>query len=176
MSRRTIHNYDGRPVDAQVVRKALEASLRAPNHKLTNPWRYTLVGPQTRSALVELAVEVKNEKRPLSPSQEKVLRRKYEDCPQLVFVSQRLHEDPKVRKEDYAAIASALMIASLVLWEHGLGTKWSTGAITWSQKTYDLLKIDQDQEEIVGMFWIGYPAMTPDPPRKPLEEVLRTTD
>jgi hypothetical protein len=48
--------------------------------------------------------------------------------------------------------------------------------MTTHERTYQLLELDENKEEIVGFVWIGEPAETPDTPRLSLDEVLRTTD
>ena len=50
-SRRTVHKLQPGPVPAAIVDKAFEAAHWAPNHKLTLPWRFTVIGPEARSAL-----------------------------------------------------------------------------------------------------------------------------
>ena len=54
-TRRTIHEYQPGPVAPELVYRLLEAGIWAPNHKLTQPWWFIHVGPETRSRLAELA-------------------------------------------------------------------------------------------------------------------------
>ena len=51
ISRRTIHSYRPEAIEEEVVQRALRAAHHAPNHKLTWPWRFTRVGPETRADL-----------------------------------------------------------------------------------------------------------------------------
>ena len=168
--RRTIHLYEDRPLPEGLLREALEACLRAPNHKLTNPWRFTRVGPETRAKLVDLGVELKGE---LSERTEAKVRDKLGSSAELVVVSQVRVADDFRRREDFGAIACAIQNLSLALWSEGVGSKWSTGGLTRHERTYELLGIDPEAEEIVGFVWIGYPRTVPDPPRRALDEVYR---
>ena len=52
--RRTIHSYSDKLVDEKRVLEALHSALFAPNHKLTFPWHFTLVGKQTRTLLTQV--------------------------------------------------------------------------------------------------------------------------
>ncbi len=177
LNRRTIHEYRDEPISEEAVQRALQAALRAPNHKLTNPWRFTRVGPRGRAELVRLGVELKAAKKgSLTDEQRDYYRQKFANPAELVVVSQVLDADPFRRREDYAAIACAVQNFLLSLWAEGIGSKWSTGGITTDERTYELLQIDADTEEIVGFLWAGVPAETPNPPRRPLEAVLRTTE
>lgn len=175
LNRRTIHHYKPQPIAEAAIERALEAAIRAPNHKLTNPWRFTRVGPRVREQLVELGIELKGQKKELTPKYEKTLREKYGNPAELVVVSQILDDDPFRRKEDYAATACAIQNFCLSLWAEKIGSKWSTGSMTRDERTYEMLDIDPDVEEIVAFVWVGIPDEIPDPPRQPLDEVVRTT-
>lgn len=53
-ARRSVTAYKEQEVSAEVVRRALEAAIHAPNHFLTEPWRFYLAGKETRAKLVAL--------------------------------------------------------------------------------------------------------------------------
>jgi len=75
--------------------------------------------------------------------------------------------------EDYAAVCCAIQNFSLVLWDAGVGMKWSTGIITRDQRFYELLGIDKNQETIVALIPYGYPKAVPEPRKRlPVEKVL----
>ena len=56
--RRTIDLFEPEPVGTEVLRDAIEVARWAPNHRLTEPWRFYLMGPVTRAAIIDLAVEL----------------------------------------------------------------------------------------------------------------------
>ncbi len=176
LTRRTIHDYRPDPIADGAIERALQAAIRAPNHKLTNPWRFTRVGPQLRPKLTELGVELKCAKKDeVKPEYREYLREKYGNPAALVVVSQVLDDDPFRRREDYAATACAIENFCLSLWGEKIGSKWSTGSMTRHPSTYEMLGIDADEEEIIAFVWAGHPKEVPDPPRDPLEKVVRTT-
>lgn len=178
LSRRTVHRYRTESIPDGAIERALEAAVAAPNHKLSNPWRFTRVGPQGRQAIENLYVRLKREsKGELTDQQEKAYRKKVGDPPELVVPSQVLVDDDFQRKEDYAAVACAIQNFMLSLRGEGVFAKWTTGSITRHPETYELLGIEADEQEIVGFIWIGYPREdrldNEKPPRKPLDEVTR---
>ncbi len=177
LERRTVHRYSPEPIPEGAVERALEAAVAAPNHKLTNPWRFTRVGPEGRQAIEDLYVELKSQDRDLSEADEQNYRNKVGNPPQLVVPSQVLVDDAFTRREDYAAVACAIENLMLSLRGEGVFSKWTTGSITRHPDTYELLGIDPDDEEIVGFVWIGYPREDhrdlAKPGRRPLEEVVR---
>jgi nitroreductase len=177
-SRTTIHRFSEEPVDDAIVERALEAAVAAPNHKLTNPWRFTRIGDETQASITELYLDLKREsKGELSDHQVREYRQKIGGPPVVIAVSQVLDDDPFRRKEDYAAVACAIQNLMLSMFNDGIHTKWSTGSVTRHDETYRMLGIDPDRQEIVGFVFAGRPREdhrdTQKPGRKPLSEVVR---
>lgn len=177
-TRTTIHRFSEEPVDENSIDRALEAAVAAPNHKLTNPWRFTRIGNETQQSITELYLELKREsKGSLTDEQVREYRQKIGGPPVVIAVSQVLDDDAFRRKEDYAAVACATQNLMLSLWSDGISSKWSTGSVTRHQETYRMLDIDADREEIVGFIFAGFPRDdhrdTQKPPREPLEDVVR---
>ena len=57
-SRRTIHDFRGEPAPPELARRALDLARWAPNHHLTEPWRFYLLGPETAAAIARLNAEI----------------------------------------------------------------------------------------------------------------------
>lgn len=179
LSRRTIYAFEDRPVPGEALLRALEAARWAPNHKLTEPWRFSVLGAETRAALGEVAARLGRDKaKGLSPEEtERQVKRateKVTKVPALVVVSQvRTPNDALRAREDYAAVACAIHNLVLSLWSEGVGCQWGTGGVTRDPETYRLLGIDPEAEEIVGLIKAGYPERVPPARRRPLEDVVR---
>lgn len=174
-TRRTVHDYASDPVDEDALMRALKAALAAPNHRMTEPWRFVRVGPRTRVQLADLAVFAKAQKGPLTEAAAARVRARVMTPPELVVVIQMRSDDPTISREDYAAVACAIQNLSLSLWASGIGAKWSTGSVTSLRQTYELLGVDPLTAEICGFVWIGRPAFeTPKARRrKAIGELLR---
>ncbi|MDX1531234.1 MAG: nitroreductase [Rhodothermales bacterium] len=169
-SRRTIHLFDPeRPPDAPVLR-ALELARWAPNHRLTEPWRFYLLGPETAARVVDLNARLVAERRGAAAGRAK--RERWGAIPGWLALTCRTSDDPLRAREDYAACACALQNLQLYLWSEGIGTKWTTGPVTRADAFYRLLGIDREAEAVVGLVWYGYAADVPAPPRRPLDDVL----
>ena len=173
--RRTIHEYLDAPLPKETLHRALAAAQMAPCHKLTWPWRFIQVGPQTRARLTELTIEVKGQKRTMTPELEERIRRRTTRPAVLLAVAQVRSIKPKQAQEDYAAIAMAIQNLSLSLERDGFGSKWSTGAVTTHPNTYAMLQLDPSAFELVGFIWAGKAAAVPEPPKRPaLADIFRT--
>lgn len=173
LTRRTIHDYTDSPLPEGALSRALEAARWAPNHKLTNPWRFTILGPQARADIAALAVSLKCPDRAEDDPVALKVREKFLNPAALIVVSQVVDEDPARAMEDYAAIACALQNMSLALHAEGVGTKWSSGAITTHDRTRELAQLPE-AERCVGFMWVGYAQREPrQPPRLELEQIVR---
>lgn len=191
LQRRTIKDFRPEPVPADLLERALGAGLWAQNHKLTQPWRFTLLEAETHRRLAEAFAEAQAAAVAVTTAtaedglarREQVRREaaaKLLSKPCVVAVSQRLEGEgggggnPTQRREDYAAVACAVQNVQLAAWAEGLGMQWSSGKIIALAQTYETLKMDPAREELVGLLFFGYPAKVPPAPaRKPLAEVLR---
>lgn len=177
--RRSVHQFEDRPVEPKVVLELLETAVWAPNHRMTQPWRFVLtVGEgRKRIARVMAAVRTRNERDPerIRETEEKIFRNIL-GIPAFLTVIVREHPHPVVRMEDYAAACCVIHNFSLLAWEKGIGMVW---------ETYDWL-YDPDfraafgvkaGESIVGNLHLGYPARVPPPqPRIPAAERLTVFD
>jgi nitroreductase len=180
LNRRTIKDFKPDPVPDTVLERALGAGLWAQNHRLTQPWRFVVLGPQTQRALAEAGADAQLQS--LRADTDAATRAKVRadavqklmSKPRLVVVSSLLSGDAFQRREDYAATCCAIQNIQLAAWSEGLGMQWSTSKQTQQPQTYDLLAINPAAEEIVGFLYFGYPALVPTPaPRKPLAAVMR---
>lgn len=177
LDRRTIHDYRPEPLPEGALERAITAAMAAPNHRMTEPWRFVRVGPQARAALLDISAALKGGPESLGESGMKKLRAKMVDPAELLVVCQVRHDKAEIAREDYAAVACAVQNVMLSLWSEGLGSKWSTGAVTTDERTYQALGVDPAQEQIVGFLWAGQAAQLDVPKprrRRSLEDVLRS--
>lgn len=177
-SRRTIYKFEDREVPEAALSRALEAACWAPNHKRTEPWRFVVVGPETRARLGAVAARLAVAKAGdvSSDERERQVQRataKLTDLPCLVVMTTaKSPSDPLREKEDYAACACAAQNLQLSLWAEGIGCQWGTGGPTRDDESYAILGIDKQAEEIIGFFKVGYPKEVPSIGRRPLDDVV----
>jgi nitroreductase len=166
--RRTVDRFlpDAPPQD--VLDTALDLARWAPNHKLTEPWRFYLLGPDTVSGVVSLNARLVADSKGAEAGEMK--RRKWSAIPGWFVLSCVQDDDALRRREDYAACCCAAQNIMLYLWSRGVGSKWTTGAVTRDDAFYRLLGIDPALEEVVGLFWYGYPAGEPQSLREPVSQ------
>jgi len=167
--RRTVQSFLPTPPPPELIWQAIELARWAPNHKLTEPWRFHVLGPETARAIVELnAMQTSASK---GPDAAELKRRKWSQIPGWLVVTLRKHSDPFRHEENYAAVCCAIQNLMLFLWSEGVGTKWATGEVTRSAEFAQLLGIHSDQEQVVGLIWYGSAAQVPAATRTPVSEI-----
>ena len=169
-SRRTVHLFEPDTPPEEVILRGLDLARWAPNPRLTEPWRFHLLGPETAAAVVELNAELVAAERGASAAEAK--RKRWGAIPGWLVVTCRTSADAMRAREDYAACCCAIQNLQLYLWSAGLGMKWTTGPVTRMPEFYDLLGLAPERETVVGLLWYGYAAAVPETQRRPLDAVL----
>jgi nitroreductase len=167
--RRTIHDFRPEPVPVEKIRKAIDVARWAPNHHLTEPWHFYLLGPDTIRAVIELNTQLVREKNGAEAANAK--QQRWAAIPGWLAVTCDKSADQRQLQEDYAACCCAIQNMMLYLWSENIGVKWSTGKVTRDPRFYDLLWIDAEAETVVGLFWYGYAQEIPPAARKLAEQI-----
>ncbi|KUJ74207.1 nitroreductase [Thiomicrospira sp. XS5] len=180
-SRRSVYQFTPAPIKAEWINQCLEAAIWAPNHKVTEPWRFWVLGPDTQASLAHIYADSRAMKRaePKTDAFTAIYDKailKFRAIPKIVLVGQVLSSDPIMRKEDYAACSCAIQNFQLAAWELGLGVQWSTGPIIQDERTFKALQIDSDKVELIGALYMGKPACVGETGRKPIEKVTTYLD
>lgn len=175
-TRRTIKEFTDQPVPDDLLMQALDAGRWAQNHRMTEPWRFLILGPVSHRAIAAIngdavletaRADAETLAKMRADAEAKILSK-----PRIVAVTCCLCGDKAVEQEDYAAVACAVQNIQLAAWGLGLGMQWSTSRFSTRPDTYSLLGVDPGQEMIAGLLYFGFPATVPvAKPRKPLAEV-----
>jgi len=164
-TRRTHKAFGPVEVPSAVVEELIELARWAPNHHLTNPWRFRVIGPRTRERLIELADAGK-------PGSGVKLRR----APTLIAVSARRSADADQDREDLLATAVAAYLVLLGAHARGLAGYWRTVALLDTPAGRRILALP-DEETPVGVLYLGAPVQAQRvPERAPLAEIVSHLD
>lgn len=174
--RRTIKRFTDRAVTREEVETLLAAATLAPNHKLTQPWRFYVLGPDARYAY-GLALGSRKAKKIEDPEAAQRMREtvgsEHRALPGMIAVAQVSTENAETSEEDYAAVMMSienLMLAAVSL---GLGTHIKTGAVMADPVARAAAGV-RDGERIVAIVNVGEPADVP-PPKKREDASVFTT-
>jgi nitroreductase len=176
--RTSVRRYRSEPVPRETIERLLDCAVRAPNHKLTEPWRFAVLTGEAKARLAEIraAHRLKRYQDPGSAEaragMDKV-RRETLETPAVIVIMSRVPEDEILREEDYAAVMMAtanLMTAAQSL---GLGTYLKTGGVMRDPALTELVGLPGGHR-IVGLLSLGVPAEVEAPRRRrPAGELTR---
>ena len=172
--RRTIELFLHTPVPKALVREAIEAATWAPNHHVTEPWHFYLLGKQAIERCLDLCFDIVSDRKGEKAGEFK--RERWSEKPGWLVVTCEKSQDELLQQENYAACSAAVQNLMLYLWKAGVGCKWTTGPITRDERFSDIVGFDSDKAFVVGLIWFGYPKLTPTQSRKSLTEVFSETD
>jgi nitroreductase len=164
-TRRTHKAYRPEPVDRATLDELFDLARWAPNHHLTNPWRFRVVGPQALQRLKEAADAV-----------EPGSGHKLDRAPTLVAVTVEPSGDPVQDREDLIASAVAAYIVLLAAHARELAGYWRTPAVLRDPAGRRALGIGE-REEVLGLLHLGHPRQQQAPPqRAPVADVVEYLD
>lgn len=151
-TRRTHKAFEPRPVPHEVLDELFELARWAPNHHLTAPWRFRVIGP---GALGRLKAAAGSE-----------AAAKLDRCPTLVVCSCELSGDPLQDEEDLHATACAAYIVLLAAHARDLAGYWRTPEVMRTEAGRRAVGLSES-ERFVSLLHIGYPKQEQRPPRRP---------
>jgi nitroreductase len=172
--RRSIKRFADRPVSREEIETLLAAAALAPNHRLTQPWRFYVLGPGARYAW-GLALGARKAKKLEDPERARTLRdtvaQEHLALPGLIAVAVVHNDDPEIRDEDYAAAMMGVQNIALTALELGLGTHIKTGAVMNDPAARAAAGVDDD-ERIVALVHVGVAAESPPPKNREAASTL----
>jgi nitroreductase len=161
-TRRTHKAFKPKPVPAEQLDQLFELARWAPNHNLTNPWRFRVVGPQALERL----------KRAAGPEAAPKLDR----APTLVVCSCALSGDPITDEEDLHATACAAYIVLLAAHSRGLAGYWRTPQVMRTEAGRTAVGLAEG-ERFVSLIHLGEPfADRPAPAREAVADTVTYLD
>jgi nitroreductase len=178
-SRRTVKAFGAEPVDREVLDELLELARWAPNHHLTNPWRFRVLGPGSLERLKTAVGELAAVEAPPGADADDLARAaaaKLERAPTLVVCSVKHSHDPVQDEEDRHAASIAAYIVLLAAHARGLAGYWRTPAVLRTEAGAVAVGIPPN-ERFVGLLHLGHAKQTSaTPEREPPERYVSFLD
>ncbi|MCY4580904.1 MAG: nitroreductase [Chloroflexi bacterium] len=165
--RRMTKELTGVEVPRSVLERMLEAAIWAPNHRLTNPWRFIVLAKDSpiRKQVAELTWQTtydnvanpnpEQKKNSADASKSRVL-----DAPAMMYAYSAPGPDEETTQENYASVCCAVHNMALAAVAEGLVLDWSTGGISKLPGLAKILGADEDWA-MVGALFIGEPVNLP---------------
>jgi nitroreductase len=150
-TRRTHKAYGREPVDRDTLEELFELARWAPNHHLTAPWRFRVLGPEALARLKEQAGAE---------------AAKLDRAPTLVVASAVQTGDPQQDEEDLYATACAIYIVLLGAHARGLANYWRTPDVLRAPAGRAAVGLGED-ERFLGLIHLGPKRQEQPPPERP---------
>jgi len=168
-TRRTVNRFLPTPVPDQLIMQAIDVARWAPNHKLTEPWVFHVLGPRTARCIIELNREIITAEKGEEAARKKMAR--WEKVPGWIIVTCQTSSDAVRETENYAAVCCAIQNLMLFLWSRRIGTKWATSQVLQDVRVREILHLGTADQRIVGLVWYGYPAASTESRRRPISDI-----
>jgi nitroreductase len=150
-TRRTQKAFRPDPVPRETLDELFELARWAPNHNLTDPWRFRVVGPRALTALKEAA----------GPESAPKLDR----APTLVVASALQTGDPVQDEEDLLAVGVASYVVLLAAHARGLSSYWRTPGVLRTPEGRAAVGLP-DNEHFVGLLHLGWCNQEKEAPQR----------
>jgi nitroreductase len=147
-ARRTHKAFGPEPVPRETLLELLDVARLAPNHHLTQPWRFRVLGPDALALLKDCAGAAE--------------AAKLDRAPTLVVASAVLSGELLQDEEDVCATAAAIMLVLLAATERGLASYWRTPACLRTLRGREAVGV-AGGERVLGLLHFGSPARVPAP-------------
>jgi nitroreductase len=150
-TRRTHKVYGSEPVERETLDELFELARWAPNHHVTNPWRFRVLGPDSLARLKEAAGAE--------------AAAKLDRAPTLVVASAAQSGDPVQDEEDLCAAAVASYIVLVAAHDRGLAGYWRTPDVLRRPDGRAAAGVGED-ERVIGLLHLGRARQEKAPPER----------
>jgi nitroreductase len=154
-TRRSVHRTSDRVPPREVIHRLLDAAVAAPNHHLTEPWRFVVLsGDALKQLGAAWAAAEERTGRDPEGARDKPLR-----APVIITVieSPKAHLSSKVVEvEEHHAVGAAMQNILLAAHNAGLAAMLRTGPAARMHEIMEFLGLTSG-ELIAGFIYVGYP-------------------
>ena len=171
-TRQSIGRVRQDPVPRELVEKILQSAVHAPNHKLTEPWRFhVFIGKgrgefaRARAELARLQARAEGEEEEFAAGRISRERKKAFRAPVVIAVISKGGRDEVETLENYAACAAAVQNMQLTAHSLGLATIWRTGTFAYHPYMRNFFELEEN-DKIAAYLYLGYPDMSERPRRR----------
>ncbi|MGB5633203.1 MAG: nitroreductase [Waterburya sp.] len=166
--------FNGKKVDDNIIWQILENSNWAPNHGLTQPWRYKVFSGSGLKKLAEFQADLYQK---ITPT-EKFKSEKYERMRTNILKSshiivicmkrQKLAKIPEL--EEIEAVACSVQNMALTAAAYQICSFWGSGGVTYTEELKEFLDLGE-KDKCLGYLYLGYSDNpTTKSRRDPIEE------
>lgn len=169
-------------VDKALLTQVLEDATWAPNHGMTEPWKFVVYQGSARQRLAEAMQRVYRETTPPQEFREDKMKKMGENpllSPVVIACVMERRGGAKIPEiEEVEAVACALQNLQLSATAAGLGCYWSSPPLLETRLFADWLELGTE-DRCVGLIYLGWPRpglKWPESRRLPVESKTKWCD
>lgn len=176
--RRMAKEFTDAEVSRGTLERLLDAAIWAPNHRLTNPWRFFVLEKDSpiRQQIADVAWQTAydNVANP-NPEQKKASadasKNRVLNAPAMLYAYSVPGPNEETTQENYASVCCAIHNMALAAVAEGLVLDWSTGGISKLPGLAGMLGADEDWA-MAGVLFIGEPISVPTSRREAVPSIV----
>lgn len=161
--RRSVYPYQfekNKIIADEIIWQVLDNANRAPTHKLTQPWRFTVFSGEGLKAFSLLQTE--NYKKYSGTNFKEKKLKNLSEYPlmssHVIAIGMKRSIAIQIpEEEEIIAVGCAIENIYLSLTAYGLGGYLSTASIGFMKEDKKIFELE-DQDKLIGFFFIGYPS------------------
>ena len=174
--RRMAWDFRDQPVPRDALDRMLATAVWAPNHRLTEPWRFYILEKGSAAAekvaglAYDFALQRSGNEQRAAATRDSLLR-----TPVLIYAYSTPGRDEEGTRENYASVCCAAHNMALAGVAEGLAVTWETGGPTRHPDLAETLGAEADWA-LATMLSVGYPAENPRSERTPVANFVHWLD
>ena len=163
-------------VEDSIIEEMLENANWAPNHGLTEPWRFTVFSGDGLNQLGLFQADLYRKLSPVpdfkQPKYDKLLQRPLL-ASHVIAVGMKRQESGKIPEiEEIEATACAVQNMLITAAAHAISGYWTTGGVTYENEAKAFFGLG-NTDKLLGFLYIGYPLKWTEGKRNPAQEKVK---
>ncbi|WP_027956351.1 nitroreductase family protein [Halobacillus kuroshimensis] len=166
--RRSIHEYEPKLVEEDVLKNIFRTAAWAPTHRMKEPWNVHLYQEKGKERYAEAVLDSYERQGFFQGYDEEKSRRLKKgigdfllQIPHHALIYMPKDEDERKFEEDYAAVCAYVQNVQLLAWEAGVGVLWTTSPYLHDPEFAKGVGLDPSFYKLVSVLQIGYPKRIP---------------
>ena len=166
--------FNGDKIDDKIVWQILENANWAPNHGLTQPWKYKVFSSSglEKLALFQASWYQKNTpKDKFKPEKYERMKTNILKSSHVIVICMERQESAKIPEiEEIEAVACSVQNMALTAAAYEICSFWGSGGLTYTEELKEFLGL-KEKDKCLGYLYLGYSdTPTTQSRRNPIEE------
>ena len=166
--------FNGDKIDDKLVWQILENSNWAPNHGLTQPWKYKVFSSSGLEKLALFQADWYQKNTPedrFKPEKYERMKTNILKSSHVIVICMERQESAKIPEiEEIEAVACSVQNMALTAAAYGICSFWGSGGLTYTKELKEFLGL-KEKDKCLGYLYLGYSdSPTTESRRDPIEE------